>query len=119
MPFARSLATGALFATVGFAALAVARSLLAVVGTVLLWTVGEMILFPAAAAYFSEISPPSRRGEYLGYYTMTFGLGFSLGPFLGTVVLERWGAVALWTLCLPVGCLSVWALGRVSGRERV
>lgn len=116
-PFARSLATGAFLATVGFAALAVTRSFLAVVGTVLVWTVGEMILFPSAAAYFSEISPPSRRGEYLGYYTMMFGIAFSLGPFLGTVVLERWGAVTLWTLCLPVGCLSVWALGRVSGRE--
>jgi MFS family permease len=117
-PFARSLATGALLSTVGFAALALARSLPAVVGTVLVWTLGEMILFPSAAAYFSEISPPSRRGEYLGYYTMVFGLAFSAGPWLGTVVLERWGGVALWTLCLPVGCLSAWALSRVSGRER-
>jgi MFS family permease len=117
-PFARSLATGALLATVGFAALAVARSLPAVVGTVLVWTLGEMILFPSAAAYFSEISPPSRRGEYLGYYTMVFGLAFSVGPWLGTVVLENWGGVALWALCLPVGCLSAWALSRVSGRER-
>ena len=116
-PFARSLATGALLATVGFAALAVARSLPAVVGTVLVWTLGEMILFPSAAAYFSEISPPSRRGEYLGYYTMVFGLAFSAGPWLGTVVLEKWGAVALWALCFPVGCLSAWALSRVSGRE--
>jgi MFS family permease len=117
-PYARSLATGALLATLGFAALAFARSLTAVVGTVLVWTVGEMILFPSAAAYFSEISPPSRRGEYLGYYTMAFGIAFSAGPWLGTVVLERWGGVVLWALCFPVGCLSVWALARVSGRER-
>jgi len=117
-PFGRSLSTGALLATVGFGALAVARSLPAVVGTVLIWTVGEMILFPSAAAYFSEISPPSRRGEYLGYYTMTFGLGFTAGPWLGTVVLEQWGAVVLWALCLPVGFLSAWALSRVAGRER-
>jgi MFS family permease len=117
-PFTRSLATGALLSTLGFAALAVARSLPAVVGSVLLWTVGEMILFPAASAYFSEISPPSRRGEYLGYYTMTFGVAFTIGPWLGTVVLERWGGVLLWALCIPVGGLSVLALTRVSGRAR-
>jgi MFS family permease len=116
-PFPRSLATGALLSTLGFAALAVARPLPLVVVTVLLWTLGEMVLFPAAAAYFSDISPPSRRGEYLGYYTMAFGLAFTAGPWLGTVVLEHWGGVALWTLCLPVGSLSVWALSRVSGRE--
>jgi MFS family permease len=117
-PFARSLSTGALLATVGFSALAFARTLPAVVGTVLVWTVGEMILFPSAAAYFSEISPPSRRGEYLGYYTMAFGVAFTTGPWLGTLVLEHWGGTALWALCLPVGCLSAWGLSRVSGRER-
>jgi MFS family permease len=117
--FARSLAVGAFLSTLGLAALAVARSLPAVVCTVLLWTLGEMILFPAASAYFSEISPPSRRGEYLGYYMMIFGVAFTVGPFLGTVVLERWGGVALWTLCLPVGGVSVWALARVSGRTRL
>jgi len=115
-PFARSLAIGALLSTLGFAALAVARSLPAVACTVLLWTVGEMVLFPAASAYFSEISPPSRRGEYLGFYTMVFGVAFTAGPWLGTVVLETWGGVALWALCLPVGGLSVWALARVSTR---
>jgi MFS family permease len=115
-PFQRSLATGALLSTLGFAALAFARPLPVVVGTVLVWTLGEMVLFPAAAAYFSEISPASRRGEYLGYYTMMFGVAFTAGPWLGTVVLERWGGVVLWTLCLPVGGLSVWALARVSGR---
>jgi MFS family permease len=116
-PFARALAVGAFLATLGFAALSVAQSLPAVTLTVLLWTVGEMILFPAASAYFSEISPPSRRGEYLGYYTMAFGVAFSAGPWLGTVALERWGGVTIWALCLPVGLLSVWALSRVSGRE--
>ncbi len=115
--FTRSLATGALLSTVGFAALAIARPWPAVVGTVLVWTLGEMILFPSAAAYFSEISPPSRRGEYLGFYTMAFGVAFTAGPWLGTVVLERWGGVTLWALCLPVGGLSVWALARVRGRR--
>ena len=116
-PFSRALAVGASLATLGFAGMAVARSLPAVVATVLLWTAGEMVLFPTASAYFSEISPPSRRGEYLGFYTMAFGLAFSVGPWLGTLVFERWGPVTLWALCLPVGGLSVWSLSRLSGRS--
>ncbi|HXX29424.1 MAG TPA: MFS transporter, partial [Myxococcaceae bacterium] len=118
-PFARALAIGALLATLGFAALGVARSILAVALTVVIWTVGEMILFPTASAYFAEISPPSRRGEYLGYYTMAFGVAFSLGPWLGTLALERWGGVTLWALCGLAGMISVWMLSRVSGREEL
>jgi predicted MFS family arabinose efflux permease len=117
-PSGRALAVGALLLTLGFSALAVARTLPAVVLTVLLWTVGEMIFLPTAATYFAEISPPSRRGEYLGFYTLAFGVAFTVGPWLGTAVLERWGGFTLWTACLPVGLLSVWGLGRVSGRQR-
>jgi len=118
-PFARALAIGALLATLGFAALGVARSILAVALTVVIWTLGEMILFPTASAYFAEISPPSRRGEYLGFYTMAFGVAFSLGPWLGTLALERWGGVTLWALCGLAGMISVWMLSRVSGREEL
>jgi MFS family permease len=117
-PLSRSLAIGAALATLGFGALGLAHTVPEVVGTVLLWTAGEMILFPSAAAYFSEISPPSRRGEYLGFYTMAFGVAFSIGPWLGTLVLESWGGPVLWALCLPVGGLSVWALARLSRQTR-
>ncbi len=115
-PFGRTLAIGALLATLGFAALAIAHSLPAVVATVLVWTAGEMILFPTMSAYISELAPPARRGEYLGFYTMAFGVAFSLGPWLGTLVFQHLGPVTLWALCLPAGCISVWALARVSTR---
>jgi len=52
------------------------------------FTFGEMIFFPITAAYTSEIAPSNRRGEYMGYYQMTFSFAFSAGPWLGTVVYE-------------------------------
>jgi len=39
-----------------------------------------MIFFPTTAAYTSEIAPADRRGEYMGYYQMTFSFAFQPVP---------------------------------------
>jgi MFS family permease len=80
---------------------------------VVIWTCGEMILFPASAAYVAEIAPPGRRGEYMGLYSMVFGAAVTLGPWLGTATLEAFGPAILWAGTFAVGCLSVLMLGRL------
>lgn len=110
---ARSLSVGAALVAVGFGALAVCTDYWGIVATVVVWTFGEMILFPASAAYVSELAPRSRRGEYMGFYSMSFGLGFALGPWLGLATYESLGATGLWLACLAVGAVSTALLLRV------
>jgi MFS family permease len=110
---ARSLSVGSALCTVGFGALAFLDSYGGIVATVVIWTFGEMILFPATAAYVSELAPPARRGEYMGFYSMTFGIGFTLGPWAGLTLLEEAGARVLWLACLAVGGLSTLLLARI------
>jgi len=109
----RALSVGSALCTVGFGALAVLTSTWGIVATVVVWTFGEMILFPATAAYVSELAPPARRGEYMGFYSMTFGIGFTLGPWAGLNVLEAAGARTLWVACLAVGTVSTLLLARI------
>jgi MFS family permease len=110
---ARALSVGSALCTVGFGALAFLTSYWGVVTTVVIWTFGEMILFPSTSAYVSELAPPARRGEYMGFYSMTFGIGFTLGPWAGLNVLEAAGARTLWLACLVVGTLSTLLLARI------
>jgi len=110
---ARALSIGSALCTVGFGALAYLTSYWGVLATVVIWTFGEMILFPSTAAYVSELAPPARRGEYMGFYSMTFGIGFTLGPWAGLNVLEAAGARTLWIACLAVGTISTFLLGRI------
>jgi MFS family permease len=63
-----------------------------------------MILFPPARAYVAEIAPPGRRGEYMGMYSMVFGAAVTLGPWLGTAVLEAFGRSSI---CGPAPSPSV------------
>ncbi len=109
----RSLALGSLLTGVGFGAFALTRSLGQLIAAVIVWTFGEMILFPACSAYVTDIAPPGRRGEYMGYYSMFFGIGFAVGPASGTAVMQRFGSGALWALCFVLGLISTALIARI------
>jgi predicted MFS family arabinose efflux permease len=96
MSSANVLAIGAALFGVGFGGMAFATSEWAIVATVVVWTFGEMFFFPASAAFVSGISPPGRHGEYMGLYTMCFGIGLTIGPWAGAIVMSRFGSTALW-----------------------
>jgi len=99
----RTLALGAFLFAAGFGALAFARDFWSVAATVVVWTFGEMFLFPALAAWVTEIAPAARRGEYMGLTQMAMSLGFAVGPWAGTAVLERFGGNTLWLGCFALG----------------
>jgi len=102
----RTLALGALLSGAGFGAMAFARDVWSLAATVMLWTFGEMLFFPASAAYATDIAPDARRGEYSGLYTMAFSVAFAIGPWAGTVVLERAGARLLWGSTFVLGAIA-------------
>lgn len=91
-----SLYLGALLTGIGFGALVFADSFFLLIFTIVIWTFGEMIFFPGAAAMASEIAPRKRRGEYMGFYQMVFSLSFMLAPYLGTLIYDAFSPRILW-----------------------
>ena len=106
----KSLALGALLIGVGFGATAFVSSVIPLIITIIIWTFGEMILFPASSSFAAEISPPNRRGEYMGYFQMSFSLAFTLGPWLGTLVYDNLGGKEVWFAAFIVSLISASAL---------
>ena len=109
----RSLALGAFLSGLGFGLMSVASDVLAVSATVVVWTFGEMILFPSAANYMADLAPPSGRGTYMGMFQMTFSLSFALSGWLGATMLEQFGGPALWVATFLAACLSALMLWKV------
>jgi MFS family permease len=105
-PYKKSLMIGALLAGIGFGGFAIATTAFPLIIAIIVFTFGEMIFFPTTAAYTSEIAPADRRGEYMGYYQMTFSFAFSAGPWLGTFVYENYGSVILWSGSLVFGLIT-------------
>jgi len=118
-PHARSLCIGGLFIACGFGAMAFCRTGPAIAGTVVIWTIGEMILLPAMSNFVAEMAPVDRRGEYMGLYSMSWGIAFAIGPWLGTFTLERYGRTVLWAGAFVVAALAAVVMGRMRPPARL
>jgi MFS family permease len=72
-------------------------------GSVLVWTAGEIGIAVMFGAVFADLAPADLRGGYMGLAATTWGVGNMLGPLLGTALLDRAGPTALWLVCAATG----------------
>jgi len=105
-PNRRSLAIGCLLFAIGFGALGLIASPAGVIATVVVWTFGEMLLFPAMSAHMAEIAPENRRGAYMGAYSMSLSISLTIGPWMGTQLLALLGPVRVWFVMFSLGALA-------------
>ena len=85
------------------------------VGTVVIWTIGEILIFPMMVTFIANRAGTSRTGMYMGVYTLTFSLSMMLAPLIGSFIYDRFGANILWIgygvvgLAVFAGLRLVWA----------
>ena len=101
-PPKQMMGVGFLLFGAGFALTAAAHNLLALLGTVAIWTLGEIVSAPVAYAYLADIAPEHLRGRYQGIYELAWGFGGVAGPALGAVLLA-WSVNGVWAVCGALG----------------
>jgi MFS family permease len=113
-PHRNALALGGALVAIGFGAFAFCRDAIGITASVIVWTFGEMILFPALSAQVADMAPADRRGEYMGLYTMAWSVAFVLGPWLGTATLASFGSGATWGGAFALASLSAVLMAKVA-----
>lgn len=106
-PYRVNFILGTLFITLGFASFLFASLAWHIILLTMVATVGEMILFPAASSYIADIAPETHRGSYMSMYSTCSNLGMFLGPWSGAIIMQHFGAPALWVSCGFWGMISV------------
>jgi MFS family permease len=101
-PPKRMIALGFLLVGLGFGLTAGARTLPALLFTVAIWTLGEMIAAPVGYAYVADIAPEHLRGRYQGLYGFFWGTGSVTGPAIGAWLLAQ-SVSGFWLLCGVLG----------------
>lgn len=99
-PRGQALAVGAALTGLGFGATALAESLGAFVLTVLLWTLGEIVMAPVNSAVVAERSPAHLRGRYQAAFGLTWSVAMMTAPVVGPRVIELTSLPSFWALCL-------------------
>ncbi|WP_197287690.1 MFS transporter [Streptomyces apocyni] len=74
------------------------------IGGVLLWTVGEMLISPVAAAAATDAAPEGAGARYQSFLGFCQSTGMSLGPAFG-VLLYGIGPLWPWLVSGAVGCV--------------
>lgn len=115
----KSLALGALLSALGFGFMAFSKDIPPIILLIVIWTFGEMILFPASGDYVASISPEKQRGEYMGYFQMSFSFSFMVGPWLGAEALDHFGSLSLWLGCFVLGMISTIMLFRLREKKHL
>ncbi len=98
----RVMAAGALFYAFGVGSVALGSAFGSFWGSMVVMTVGEMLLVPTAATYVANLAPTDKRGRYMGLYGMLWnvssGIVGPLGGWLNDEVSPRalWVGAALW-----------------------
>ncbi|WP_063770260.1 MFS transporter [Streptacidiphilus melanogenes] len=108
-PVALSLAH--LLLAAGLVGYALLHSLPALLCASAVWSLGDLLVMGRAYALVADLAPPGGSGRYLAVFGTSWGVAATLAPLLGTQLLARAGATALWTataaLCVLLAALHL------------
>jgi len=93
-----AISLGTLFYTLGYLSLGWAHSFTAAAVAVVILTLGETITTVYIYQNASLAAPPERVGRYLASVALVRGIGYALGPWLGSIAFDHLSAspVTLW-----------------------
>lgn len=100
-------AAGALLFTLGVLSVAFARNFTGFLISMVIATLGELIIMPTSTNYVAHMAPASMRGRYMSLYSLTWGLAYGIGPLAGGVINDNISPVMVWYFGGLVGLISV------------
>ncbi len=111
----RILTLGALFYAAGAGSVALFHSFWGFWTSMVVLTLGELLLAPTGSAIAANLAPPDMRGRYMGLYGITWSVSYGIAPVIGGLLNDHVAPAATWLFGLAVGVVAAigfTALGR-------
>jgi MFS family permease len=106
LPFLLVMAAGALLYALGVGSMALGTEFAHFLLSMVILTVGEMLLVPTGTTLTANLAPPDMRGRYMGFYGLTWRVGIGIGPVIGGYVNDQIAPVAIWYVGLAIGLVA-------------
>ena len=79
-------------------------------------SLGELLLVPTAATYIARRAPADLRGRYVGTYWLAWGCARAVAPMIGGALNDGLGPRAIWFGALALGLASATGLALLARR---
>lgn len=86
-----AILAGIVVSAIGIYSLGLSTNGWVILGSIMLFSLGEMMASPTKLRYFASITPPGKEGQYLGYVNFTNGIGWSIGSIVAGKWYDSWG----------------------------
>jgi MFS family permease len=100
------LAAGSLFYAFGVGSVALGQGFWGFWVSMVIMTIGELILSPTATAYTANLAPPDMRGRYMSIYGLTWGAAAGIAPVIGGYLNDTFGPITIWYGGFIVGMIA-------------
>ncbi len=101
------LAVGSLFYALGVGSVAWGTGFAGFLLSMVILTIGELIMIPTSTALTANLAPPDMRGRYMGVYGLTWSVAMGIGPVLGGALNDQVAPVAIWYAGLVLGSVAM------------
>ncbi len=106
-PPLKMLTVGALFYAAGVGSVSLARGFGGFWLSMVIMTLGELIVMPTSSTYVAGLAPADMRGRYMSIYGLTWPAALGIAPVMGGYLGDTFGPVTTWYGGLVAGLLSV------------
>lgn len=101
-----AIVVGSVCYAIGHIGFAFSQSWALFIGSMVMFTLGEVLTFPAGAIMVDKLAPDHMRGTYFGAQSFA-NLGYFLGPWLGGFMLQEYGGSTLFIVVAAITLSSV------------
>lgn len=105
-PPLRMMALAALLYAVGIGSNALGSSLVHFALSMVVMTLGELILMPTSTSYAANLAPADMRARYMSIYWLGWGISHGFSPVVGGLLNDNVAPVAIWYGGLVWGLLA-------------
>lgn len=112
---------GTLFYALGVGSVSLGHAFIGFWISIVIMTIGELILMPTSSTYVAELAPPEMRGRYMSIAGLTWSAAAGIGPLLGGYLSDNIAPVATWYGGFVIGIIGIlgfFYLARKSNSKR-
>ncbi|MCL4559942.1 MAG: MFS transporter [Chloroflexi bacterium] len=106
-PPLKALAVGSIFYAIGVGSVAFGRNFWGFWFSMVIISIGELILIPTSTTYAANQAPSEYRGRYMSVYGLTWGVATGIAPVLGGFLSDNLGPKTTWYGGFLIGLASV------------